>query len=80
MSDTKIPIPPIPPSKKLHKDADFWSQILISLDAQFQYMEENRCYGKIFVEFKFWDGKMTDKTTAVTVNDKIISTDKKPII
>lgn len=76
MNDKKIPMPPVPPSRTLYKSVEFWRKLLGALDREFQFMEENLCYGKISVEFKYWNGKMTDKTTSVIVNDRIVSEDK----
>lgn len=69
-------MPPVSGSKKLFKSIEFWSGILVNLDKQFQFMEENFCYGKISLEFKFWGGKMTDKTSSIIVNDKILKENK----
>ena len=72
----KIPMPPVTGSKKLFKSIKFWSEILVNLDKQFQFMEENMCYGKISLEFKFWGGKMTDKTSIILTNDKVMKEEK----
>lgn len=70
--DKKTPSPPITPSQTLYKPIQFWGAIVNSLDKQFEFMEKNNCYGKISVEFKFWGGKMTDKTSIIVVNDKVV--------
>lgn len=69
----KIPLPPLSPSATLHKSVKFWSRILLSLDKQFAYMEDNLCYGRIAVEFKFWNGKLTDQVSTIIVSDRITS-------
>ena len=73
----KIPIPPVSPSRTLHKSINFWSKTMVSLDKQFQFMEENFCFGKVAVEFRFQNGKMTGKGTTIVVNDRILQDEKK---
>lgn len=73
MSEEKIPTPPLTPSVTLKKSIKFWGSIVNSLDKQMEFMEDNHCYGKIMVEFKFWNGKLTDKGTTVVVNDRVVS-------
>lgn len=77
MDEKKIPTPPIDPSKTLNKSLQFWGAVVDSLDSQFEFMEINHCYGKITVEFKFWNGKMTDKTTMVQINDRVVEEKKQ---
>lgn len=70
--NNQTPMPPVPPSHILYKTIQFWSGILATLDKQVQYMEENHCYGKITVDFKFWNGKLVEKGSTILVTDKVI--------
>ena len=74
--NNKIPTPPIIPSAKLKMSLQFWSQIINALDSQFQFMEDNNCYGKISVEFKFKNGRVVDKISNVSIYDKFVSDEK----
>ena len=75
-NDKKTPLPPVPPSRTTFKSIEFLGGIVSSLDQQFEFMEKNLCYGRISIEFKFWNGKMTDKATTIIVNDRVVKPEK----